>query len=187
MIYLLLYFEFFKIGLFAVGGGLATIPFLQELVYKYGWLTAHDLIDFIAISESTPGPIGINIATFVGYKTGGIPGGLIAVLGIITPSLIIICLIAHYFEKINEKPIIQHGLYALRPAVIGLIGAAAYEVAKVALFNLELFTETHNLFSIFNFKAIILFVIIIYLMIKFKKHPIVYLALAAAVGIIFKY
>ncbi|ABX31814.1 Chromate transporter [Petrotoga mobilis SJ95] len=187
MNYITLFFEFFKIGLFSIGGGLATIPFLQDLARKYDWLTLNDLADYIAISESTPGPIGINTATFVGYNFGGIFGGIIAVLGIVTPSIIIITIIAHYFQRFNEKPFIQNGFYALRPAVVGLIGAAAYEVAKVSLFHLESFTETQTLVSIFNFKAIILFMIIIYLMERFRKHPVVYLALGAAVGIIFKF
>jgi chromate transporter len=185
--YIILFFEFFKIGLFSIGGGLATIPFLQDLTYKYDWLTLNDLADYIAISEVTPGPIGINTATFVGYNSGGIFGGIIAVLGIITPSIIIITIIAHYFQRFNEKPFIQNGFYALRPAVVGLIGAAAYEVAKVSLFHLERLSETQTFVSIFNFKAIILFVIIIYLMERFRKHPVVYLALGAAVGIIFKF
>ncbi|POZ89748.1 chromate transporter [Petrotoga halophila] len=187
MNYIILYFEFFKIGLFSVGGGLATIPFLQDLARKYDWLTLHNLADYIAISESTPGPIGINTATFVGYNSGGIFGGIIAVLGIVTPSIIIITIIAHYFQRFNEKPFIQNGFYALRPAVVGLIGAAGYEVAKVSLFNLEGLTETQTLVSVFNFKAIILFLIIIYLMKRFKKHPVVYLSLGALVGIIFKF
>jgi chromate transporter len=185
--YITLFFEFFKIGLFSIGGGLATIPFLQDLARKYDWLTLNDLADYIAISESTPGPIGINTATFVGYNFGGIFGGIIAVLGIVTPSIIIITIIAHYFQRFNEKPFIQNGFYALRPAVVGLIGAATYEVAKVSLFHLKRLSETQTFVSIFNFKAIILFVIIIYLMERFRKHPVVYLALGAAVGIIFKF
>lgn len=187
MNYITLFFEFFKIGLFSIGGGLATIPFLQDLARKYDWLTLNDLADYIAISESTPGPIGINTATFVGYNFGGIFGGIIAVLGIVTPSIIIITIIAHYFQRFNEKPFIQNGFYALRPAVVGLIGAATYEVAKVSLFHLKRLSETQTFVSIFNFKAIILFVIIIYLMERFRKHPVVYLALGATVGIIFKF
>jgi len=187
MNYLILYFEFFKIGLFSIGGGLATIPFLQDLTYKYDWFTLQELADYIAISESTPGPIGINTATFVGHTTGGIFGGIIAVLGIVTPSIFIITIIAHYLQRFRESQFIQNGFYALRPAVIGLIGAAGYEVAKISLFNLQKFAETQTLISIFNFKAIILFIVIIYLMNRFKKHPIVYLSLAAAVGIIFNF
>ncbi|PNR96385.1 chromate transporter [Petrotoga olearia] len=187
MNYLILYFEFFKIGLFSIGGGLATIPFLQDLARKYDWLTLTDLADYIAISESTPGPIGINTATFVGYGSAGIFGGIIAVLGIVTPSIIIITIIAYYFQRFNEKPFIQNGFYTLRPAVVGLIGAAGYEVAKVSLFNIEMFTETQTFISMLDFKAIIFFLIIIYLMKRFKKHPVVYLSLGAIVGIIFNF
>ena len=129
----------------------------------------------IAISESTPGPIGINTATFVGYKTAGVFGGIISTIGIVTPSIIIITIIAHYFGKINEKPIVQAGFYGLRPAVIGLIGAAAFEVAKISLLNIDEFVNTGSLITLFNLKGIALFVAILYLMDKYKKHPIVYL------------
>ena len=118
MIFLKLYLVFFKIGLFAIGGGLATLPFLQELVEQYGWITSQDLLDMIAISESTPGPIGINSATFVGYKTAGLLGGIIATLGLVTPSVIIIMIIAHYFMKFSEQPVIRSAFYGLRPAVM---------------------------------------------------------------------
>ena len=187
MIYIKLFLVFFKIGLFSIGGGLATIPFLQEIVHKYGWITSQDLLDMIAISESTPGPIGINTATFVGNSTAGIFGGIVATLGIVTPSVIIIMIIAHYFGKINEKPIVQAGFYGLRPAVIGLIGAAGFEVAKVSLFNIDKFLETRVLASLFNVKAIVLFGVILFLMNRYKKHPIIYLIGAAIIGIIFKY
>lgn len=187
MIYIKLFLVFFKIGLFSIGGGLATIPFLQEIVHKYGWITSQDLLDMIAISESTPGPIGINTATFVGNSTAGIFGGIVATLGIVTPSVIIIMIIAHYFGKVNEKPIVQAGFYGLRPAVIGLIGAAGFEVAKVSLFNIDKFLETRVLASLFNVKAIVLFGVILFLMNRYKKHPIIYLIGAAIVGIIFKY
>lgn len=187
MIYIKLFLVFFKIGLFSIGGGLATIPFLQEIVHKYGWITSQDLLDMIAISESTPGPIGINTATFVGNNTAGIFGGIMATLGIVTPSLIIIMIIAHYFGKINEKPVVQAGFYGLRPAVIGLIGAAGFEVAKVSLFNIDKFLQTRVLSNLFNIKAILLFGIILFLMNRHKRHPIVYLIGAAIVGMIFKY
>lgn len=187
MIYIKLFLVFFKIGLFSIGGGLATIPFLQEIVHKYGWITSQDLLDMIAISESTPGPIGINTATFVGNSTAGIFGGIVATLGIVTPSVIIIMIIAHYFGKVNEKPIVQAGFYGLRSAVIGLIGAAGFEVAKVSLFNIDKFLETRVLASLFNVKAIVLFGVILFLMNRYKKHPIIYLIGAAIVGIIFKY
>lgn len=187
MIYIKLFLEFFKIGLFSIGGGLATLPFLQQLVDKHGWITSQDLLDMIAISESTPGPIGINTATFVGYKAGGIWGVPVATLGIVTPSIIIIIIIAHYFMKFSEEPMVRSAFYGLRPAVIGLISAAGFEVAKVALFRVDEYKATKQLISLFNFKAMALFVIIYLLLHKYKKHPILYLVGAAVVGIILKY
>ncbi|WP_058486782.1 chromate transporter [Defluviitalea phaphyphila] len=187
MMYLLLFVEFFKIGLFSIGGGLATFPFLQDLAQRYDWMTAHDLLDMIAISESTPGPIGINTATFVGYQCGGILGGIIATLGIISPSIIIIVLVAHYYMKFSEQTIVRSTLDGIRPAVVGLIGAAGFEVAKVSLLNINKFLQSNNFFELFNFKSILLFIIMLYLIFKYKKHPILYIIASGIIGIILKY
>ena len=187
MIYLQLFVEYFKIGLFAIGGGLATIPFLQQLAGKYGWFTTQELVNMIAISESTPGPIGVNMATYVGFQTAGIPGAIIAALGLETPSIIIIIIIAHYFMQFAEQPIVKAGFYGLRPAVTGLIAAAGFEVAKVSLFNLQRYMDTKILMDLFDLKAIVLFGILLYLTNKYKKHPIVYLIAAGVVGVIFKF
>lgn len=130
-----LYIEFFKIGLFAVGGGLATIPFLQELSDRTNWFTQSELANMIAVSESTPGPIGINMATFVGFETAGISGGIMATLGTITPSLIIIIIISKVLIKFRESLIVQKIFYGLRPASSALIVAAAFQVAEVAFFK----------------------------------------------------
>jgi chromate transporter len=186
MIYLQLFFEFFKIGLFAIGGGLATIPFLRELADKYGWFTQLELVDIIAISESTPGPIGINMATYVGYKTASLTGGVVAVLGIIAPSIIIIIIIARYYMKFSEQPIVQSAFHALRPAAVGLIGAAGLQVAKISLLNVDKFLDTYNISHLFNIKTVILFLGILYFSNKYKRHPIFYLIGAAVVGIIFR-
>lgn len=187
MIYLQLFIEFFKTGLFAIGGGLATLPFLQNISVKYGWFTSQELVDIIAISESTPGPIGINMATYVGYKTANLPGAIIAVIGEVTPSIIIIVLIAHYYMKFNEHPLVQAGFYGVRPAVAGLIGAAGFEVAKVSLLNISKYLSTHNILHVFDLKSLMLFAVILFLLNKYKKHPIFYLLGAALVGIIFKF
>ena len=125
MIYLRLYLEFFKIGLFAIGGGLATIPFIKQLEGKYGWITQKQILDMIAISESTPGPIGINAATFVGNITAGMLGGILATIGVVTPSIIIILLVAHYFTKFGETLIVRSAFSGIRPAVTGQIGGAS--------------------------------------------------------------
>ncbi|WP_027339336.1 chromate transporter [Halonatronum saccharophilum] len=185
MIYIRLYFEFFKIGLFSIGGGLATLPFVQQLIERYGWITNEDLLNMIAISESTPGPIGINVATFVGYNTAGTLGGIIATIGLVTPSVIIILLVAHYFIKFNQHPLVQGGLSGIRPAVAGLIAFVAFELGKE-----ELFLSSNNIQDILreiNFQAVILLAILLYLINRYKKHPILYLVGAGIAGVIFKY
>ena len=187
MIYLKLLLEFFKIGLFAVGGGLATIPFLQELIDKYGWVTPQELVNMIAISESTPGPIGINMATYVGFETAGILGSIVATVGLVTPSVIIIVIIAHYFMRFAEQPIVQAGFYGLRPAVTGLIGAAGFEVAKGSLFKLQKYMATKKILDLLDIKSLILFGILMYATNKFKWHPIIFLIAAGVIGIIFKF
>ncbi|GAB6138179.1 chromate transporter [Halanaerobaculum tunisiense] len=173
MIYLLLYWEFFKIGLFSIGGGLATLPLLQQVIEKYGWITNQQLLDMIAIAESTPGPIGINVATFVGYDTADLVGGLVAPIGLATPSVIIILVIARYFIKFNQHPVVRGALSGIRPAVAGLIGFVAFKVGSGEL--------------LFSLKGSLLFIILLYLLNRFDQHPILYLLGAGLVGIIFNY
>lgn len=187
MIYIKLFFIFFKIGLFSIGGGLATLPFLQDLADKYDWITSKELIDMIAISESTPGPIGVNTATFVGYKAAGVFGGLITTLGIVTPSIIIIILIAHYFKKFHEKPLVKGAFLGIRPAVTGLIASVCFEIITLSILNLEKFNLNKNILDVINIKETIFFVIVMYLIYKYKKNPILYLAGAAVVGVVFKF
>ncbi|MDK2827934.1 MAG: chromate transporter [Clostridium butyricum] len=185
MIYLLLFFEFFKTGLFAVGGGLATLPFLINLTYKYDWFNQSMLADMIAVSESTPGPMGVNISTYAGYSSGDISGGIVATLGLITPSIIIIIIIAKFLEKFKTNKSVESVFECLRPASVGLIGVAAFEVVKIALLNINEYLVTNNLLDLLNIKSCILFVIIFYSIIKYKKHPIVYIGISAVIGIIF--
>lgn len=187
MIYLTLFLEFFKVGLFALGGGLAALPFLQDLIIKYGWMTSEELLNMIAISESTPGAIGINTATFVGYNTAGIFGGIIATVGLAAPSIIIISIIAHYFREFNQHPLVESAFSGIRPAVAGLIASAAFELARGGIFNLEQLQLNNNLFEFFNYKSLLLLLIVFAAIRKFKKHPIVYIISAALIGIIFKF
>ncbi|MBQ3291202.1 MAG: chromate transporter [Mogibacterium sp.] len=183
MIYLRLFFEFCKVGLFSVGGGLATIPFLYDLGHRTGWFTSGQLADMIAISESTPGPIGVNMATYVGYTCGGIPGGIVSTLGLIFPSIIIILVIASFLNKFRESRVVDSIFYGLRAASVALITAALLQVARIALLNHELADGTTQLFY---WPAIILavavFVISKYSPLK-KIHPIVFIAASAAAGI----
>ena len=137
MIYLQLFWEFFKTGLFSVGGGLATLPFLYEMGERTGWFTAENVADLLAIAESTPGPIGINMATYTGYICGGIPGVLTACLGLVTPSFCIILLVAAFLNKFRHSRLVENAFYGLRPASMGLITAAGLSVAVIALMNLK--------------------------------------------------
>ncbi len=137
MIYLTLFYEFFKIGLFAVGGGMATLPFLMDLTEKYDWYTASDLTNMVAISESTPGPVGINMSTYAGYQAAGIPGALIATGSLVLPALIIIIIIAKFMDKFYNNPTVQAAFYGIRPAVAAAIAFAVWGICKITFFNTE--------------------------------------------------
>lgn len=191
MIYLRLFFEFFKTGLFAVGGGMATIPFLYDLSDKTGWFTYDKLADMIAVSESTPGPIGVNMATFVGFITAGIPGALCATIGLITPSVIVILIIAKFLSNFNDNKFVKSAFYTIRPASTALIAAAGVLVLKIALIDTELFAQSGKLLDLFDIKSIILaaaiFVMTNYIKPLKKLHPVVFIGISAAAGIIFKF
>lgn len=186
MIYLTLFWEFFKIGLFAIGGGLATLPFLEDFAARTGLITAGQIADMIAISEATPGPIGINSATYFGFQLGGVPGGLIATIGEITPSIIIIMLISKFLKSYSENKIVVSAFYGLRPASVALICAAAWSVLKITLIDIPLYTASGALLDLFSFPAIAL-AAVLFLCIKFfGGHPIIYIAASAVVGIVIK-
>ena len=179
-----LFLEFFKIGLFAVGGGLATIPLLHQLAEKYTWFSVETLVDMIAISESTPGPIGINMATYVGYHVAGIWGGIVATMGEILPAIVIVVIVSKYLEKFRGSRLVDAAFYGLRPAVTGLIAAAGISVVQVSILRLDLFRQTGALLDLFDFKKLLYFAVVFFAIKKFKKHPIVYIAISAVVGIL---
>lgn len=181
--YLLLFYEFFKIGLFSVGGGLATLPFLYDLAEKYNWFDITLIPDMLAISESTPGPIGINMATYVGMIHSGLPGAIVATVGIVTPSIIIIIIISNFLEKFSESQHVKDVFSTLRPSVIGLIGAVGLGLIIDALFNTAAYGE--GVMAVLNIPQIILFALLVFFTNKYKKHPIFYIIISAAVGIIF--
>ena len=180
-----LMYEFFKTGLFSVGGGLATLPFLYEMSDKTGWFSHADIADMIAISESTPGAIGINMSTYAGYKTAGVPGGILASLALAAPSVIIILIIAKFLKKFRENQHVEGAFYGLRPASIAMITAAGLNVAKIALINLQAFEESGNPADLFLPKAIILAVLIFIGQRKLKWSPVIFLAISAVVGVVF--
>lgn len=190
-LYLRLFWEFFKTGLFAVGGGLATLPFMYDISDKTGWFTHSMLADMVAVSESTPGPIGVNMATYVGFVTGGIPGSVVATVGLVTPSVIVILLIARVLKAFRENQYVDAGFYGLRPCSVGLIAAAGVLVIKLALFNTELYASTGALLDLFNFKALILAAVLLVATRCIKKlkglHPIVFILASAVIGIVFSF
>ena len=186
MIYIVLFLEFFKVGLFTIGGGLASLPFLYELAEKYTWINNSMIADMIAISQSTPGPIGINMATYAGFKAGGILGGIVATFAIVLPSFIIIVIVANFLNKFKNSKLVDSAFKGLRPAVTGLIAAAGFAVFKVTILNLDNYKFTKNLLSLINIKATLLLVGIFLAIKYFKKHPILYIFLGALAGIIFK-
>ena len=188
MIYLSLFWEFFKTGLFAVGGGMATLPFLRSMGESTGWFTAGQLADMVAVSESTPGPIGVNMATYVGFTTAGIPGALVATVGLITPSIIIILIIAAFLKAFRSNKYVERVFYGIRPASTGLIAAAGVSVMELCLLDMDAF-RTGGFASLISVKGLALFAAVWVLtnLVKPTKgwHPIVFIALSAVAGIVF--
>ncbi|MDR2150482.1 MAG: chromate transporter [Spirochaetaceae bacterium] len=184
MIFFILFAEFFKIGLFAVGGGLATIPFLSALTSRYDWITMSDLATMIAIAEATPGAIGVNIATYAGFNCAGIPGAVIATLGLVSPSIIIITIIAGILRTFKDNPHVQAVFAGLRPAATGLIGAAGFGIVQQALF----YATADSWYGFIKWRDLLLFVSIFMVFRLLKKtklgHPVFCLAAAAALGVV---
>ena len=191
MILLQLFWEFLKIGLFSVGGGMATLPFLYDLSDSTGWFTYAQLADMLAVSESTPGPVGINMATYVGYTVGGFGGAVLATLGTILPGTVIVLIIASMLDKFRGNKYVDAAFYGVRPASTGLIAAAGVSVVGIALLNTELYAVTGKLTDLVSIRAVILAVALWVLtnVVKPTKklHPVVFIALSAVVGIVFSF
>ena len=192
MILLRLFFEFFKTGLFAVGGGMATLPFLYDMSARHpDWFSTAQLADMIAVSESTPGPIGVNMATYVGFHTAGVLGGLVATLGLAAPSVIVILIVARVLRQFRSNEYVDAAFYGLRPCSVGLIAAAGLLVVKIALFRVDAFKASGALADLFDFKALILAAVLLVLTRAVKKtkglHPIVFILASAAVGVLFSF
>lgn len=175
MIYLELFINFLKIGAFTFGGGYAMLPLIQEQVMAHGWLTEEELINFIAVSESTPGPFAINISTYVGMETGGLFGAFCATLGVVFPSFVIILIIAKCFDHFQESRIIKGCMAGLKPAVIGLIAAAVVSIGKTVLFPRGVSVSS------FIISALIFGGMLI--MALKKVHPIIVILLSGIIGI----
>ncbi|MFP4698207.1 MAG: chromate transporter [Eubacteriales bacterium] len=176
-----LFIEFFKIGVFTYGGGLAMLPLLQDIAVDKGWLSISEFADLIAISQSTPGPIAINMATFIGYNNGGIFGALISSIAVILPAFLLILIIANFLKHFNEHPMVKAIIIGLKAAVIGLVFTAILQVAFYSLYisnNVTIMTFYKGI----DYKAVGLFLVILYAVDKYKKHPIVYIGLAGIIG-----
>lgn len=180
MIFLELFLTFLKIGAFTFGGGYAMLPLIKEAVLENGWIAEEELINFIAVSESTPGPFAINIATYVGSTMGGFFGAVCATLGVVLPSFVIILIVAKCYEKFKENRFVKGAMSGLKPAVVGLIGAALFSLFLTVFFPAGLSAvnpaDPHFWISVALFLAALL--------LAFRKvHPIVIILGAAAVGI----
>ncbi len=191
MLYLRLFYEFFKTGLFAVGGGMATVPFLYDISESTGWFTTEELANMIAVGESTPGPIGVNMATYVGFTTGGIPGAIVATLGLVTPSVIVILIIARFLQQFRSNRYVDAGFYGLRPCSVGLIAAAGMSVVVLSLLNTGLYQQTGNWMDLFRWKCILLAAVLLVCtrwVPKIKSmHPIILILASAVIGAVFRF
>ncbi len=197
MTYLRLFWEFFKTGLFAIGGGMATLPFLKNIGLATGWYSQTDLMNMLAVSESTPGPIGINMATYVGFTVAGIPGAVIATVGEVTPSIIVILIVAAMLAKFRDSKLVSNALYGLRPASTGLIATACIDVVLQVLLRASSSTVSGSIMKVFslvgslNWRGLVLAAVLLVLTnwVKLTKkwHPIVFIGLSAVVGVAFRF
>lgn len=179
MMFLELFLEFFKIGLFSVGGGLATLPFLQELAQKKDWIGVEDISNMIAVSESTPGPLGINMASFTGYLQSGFLGAVVASLSLVVPAFVISIIIAKMLHQFRNSKTVNRIFYGLRPASAALIAVAGWGVAKITFFGTN--------YSDFLWKNALLAVAIWFVLKKTKWHPVIVIAASAVIGILFQF
>ncbi len=188
MTFLYLFYEFFKIGLFAVGGGPATIPFLFDLARSdYGWFSEKQLVDMIAVSESTPGPIGVNMATYAGFNAGygemgilgGILGGITATMGLVIPSIIVIVIIAGFLKTFSENKYVKNVFYGIRPTVTALVAFAVYGIVKQTFYQDGAFVIPVIAIAVVGFA-------LMFIKDLKKLHPAFWLALGAVAGIILK-
>ena len=196
MILLQLFWEFFKTGLFAIGGGLATVPFLQDISAKTGWYTAGQLADMIAVSESTPGPMGVNMATYVGFTVGsqelggpvmGIVAAITATLGLVAPSVIVIMIVAYFLKRFRSSKLVDGALYGLRPASVALISAAGVDIVLIAVLRVDSLHQIAQ--AALRWKALAL-AALVYVSTHIKKlknlHPIWFIAASAVIGVVLK-
>lgn len=194
MIYLELLLTFFKIGLFSFGGGYGMIPLIEHEIIAQGWLTSQEFVDIIAVSEMTPGPIAVNSATFIGYRIGGIPGGVIATTGTVMPSLILILIASFLLSKFRYHKITESAIYGIRPVVLALVVQAAIFVAGNTFFNKEIIfkglsdaVSGNHFLEIINPASIVITAVSLILLLFTKIHPILVIIMAGTAGVILHY
>ncbi len=196
MTYLLLFVEFFKIGLFSLGGGYATLPFLYHMSETYGWFSGEELSRMLAVSSITPGPVGMNVATFAGFKTGGVLGSIIATMAIMIPSFVLVILISKILKKFRDNFYMQSALYALRPATAAMIGAVGIRLfCNSVVLPLpkgfegffDIFSAPFKVSEFVDIKAFALFIFLFVLSLKLKRDPLIYLLIGAVFGVILNF
>mgnify|MGYP001263123637 FL=1 len=175
---------FFYVGLFTIGGGQVAITLMQQVFFEKNLITPERFYNMVAISESTPGPIGINMATYIGCHFYGFWGGCITTFGTVLPSLIIIMIIASFFSKVQEKALVKAAFNGLRPAVTGLVAVAAWQVFKIALLNIDAYSLSGKFLDLFSPISIGLYVVMLVVFFKTKLHPVILVLLGAIAGII---
>jgi chromate transporter len=177
-----LYALFFRMGLFAVGGGLATLPFLFQMAGAYDWLSPEMVGNYLAIAQSAPGPVGVNMAALTGFQYSGVSGSVLAVSGLISPAIVVILIVARMLQSFKENKIVVSVFTGLRPAAAGLLAAAGFGVWKLTLWN----TDAVRWRELFRWKESLLFILLFGAIFRFKLHPLWYVLIAGAAGLVFK-
>ena len=184
MTVLLMCLEIFAIGLFTFGGGHAVLPFFIDLASKYDWFTYTEITNMIAVAQSLPGPIYINLSAYVGFHIAGVPGSIAAVISMILPAIVIVSLVANALAKFRENKHVQSGLYGIRPAVTALISIALISVFRISVLNWAQFQDGRNWAILIDPRALAVFVVSLFFVLKFRKHPLFYILGGAVAGII---
>ncbi len=188
MIYAQLFWEFLKTGLFSIGGGLATLPFLKSMAERYPWFSPADLLNMVAVSESTPGSIGVNMSTYTGFHSAGLLGAVLATFALILPSFFIIIMISKMLQRFRDSHLVESIFYGLRPASAGLILGAISEVLLMTLLHIDLWNGFSSILQVLNLPALLLFAVFVVLIAHFPKvHPIVFIAIGAVCGICYPF
>lgn len=180
-----MFLAFFRVGMFTIGGGLVAIPIMQEYAVRYGWIGEEAFIDMIAVSQSTPGPIGINLATYVGSVQYGLLGSVVVTLGMVLPSFLIISIVSRFLLHFNENRWVKSALVHIRPVVVGVILTAAFFIARVAVVDVGAYRASGDISDLADVRNIVLFLFFFLVMFKVKFHPVVFVAIGGTLGLLF--